>query len=493
MPQNVAVMIEQLKMSDTLSPLVVDLDGTLTPTDTLVESVVRYLKSNPFGIVGLVATLVAGRAALKDKVASEVDFSAAQLPYREDFLDYLRQQRLKGRRVILATAAHRTIANDVAGHLGLFDEVIATEDGRNLKGGAKLKVIQERIGERFVYAGDSSADLPIWEAAEAAVLVGVSSRTAATVRKGTRIEREFPAGPTGARLWLKALRVYQWVKNLLIFVPLLTSFGFVDPSKVLDACLAFLAFSFAASATYVLNDLWDIDNDRQHPRKRKRAFASGLISIPRGLVASASLLVLALLIANAVGAKLLFSLVLYIILTSAYSWVLKTYVLIDVFTLSLLYTLRIMAGSAAIEVATSSWLLAFSAFLFFSLAIVKRCSELVTVGQSGLLVAQGRDYRASDLVVLWPLGIASSLSAIVVFGLYISAADTQSRYASPELLWLVGAGLLYWMSRMWIKTARSEMHDDPIVFALRDFGSRVTVVCMIAVTLAAYFTHLRGV
>jgi 4-hydroxybenzoate polyprenyltransferase len=285
--------------------------------------------------------------------------------------------------------------------------------------------------------------------------------------------------------------VHQWFKNLLLFVPLLTAFSFQEIDKLLAITLAFFAFSLTASATYMGNDLWDLESDRSHPRKKYRPFASAQISIIKGVALAAGLLVLGLMLAANVSLNFFWMLLLYLMVTITYTWTLKTYVLIDVIVLSLLYTLRIIAGSVAVEVPTSSWLLAFSVFIFFSLALVKRCSELVSLQQSGKENTHGRDYCNSDLVVLWPLGVGSALSAVVVFGLFISAAETQVRYASPQGLWLVAIGLIYWLARLWIKTARGEMHDDPLVFAIRDFGSRITIIAMIMATLAAHFFTLE--
>lgn len=471
-------------------PLIVDLDGTLTPTDTLIESVIRLVKHNPWDVLKLPFWVLSGRSVFKSNVVSRVGFSAENLPYRQPFVDYLRSEKGKGRRIILATAAHRSIAESVAVQLGLFDSVLASDEKRNLKGKAKLEAIRETVGERFVYAGDSAADLPIWEAAEAAVLVGTSVRVAKAARRNTPIEREFPRINPSGIVWLRALRVHQWLKNLLLFVPLLTTFSFFDASKLATTIVAFFAFSLAASATYVVNDLWDIENDRSHPRKRNRPFANASITIPTGITVAAGALIVALMLAAFISNGFLLMLLLYITLTSAYSWVLKEYVLIDVLTLSLLYTLRILAGAVAIGALTSSWLLAFSVFIFFSLALVKRCSELVSLGQLGGEAARGRDYRVTDLIVLWPLGIGAALCAVVVFGLFISAAETQARYVSAQLLWFVAIGLIYWLARLWIKTARGEMHDDPLVFALKDSGSRMTILAMILATLVAHFIHI---
>ncbi len=472
-------------MADT--PLVVDLDGTLTPTDTLVESLIGVAKRSPLDLLQLPFRLLNGRADFKDWVAARAGVSAKSLPYREPLLAYLRAEKQKGRRIVLATAAHRSIAEGVSAHLGLFDAVIATQGGRNLKGEAKLEAIRREIGSDFAYAGDSAADAPIWRAAKAAVLVGVPPGVADSIRKDVPVEREFAAEQGGPGAWLRAFRVHQWMKNLLLFVPLLTAFSFLDVWKLVTTVIAFFAFSFAASASYVLNDLWDLENDRAHPRKRLRPFASGRIPIAQGLLASGVALVVALALASAVSRSFLLMLLLYLALTSAYSWLLKERALIDVLTLSLLYTLRIIAGSVAIGIPASSWLLAFSAFIFLSLALVKRCAELVSLEQSGQEEAPGRDYRVGDLAVLWPLGVGAALSAVVVFGLFISAEETRGRYATPELLWLVALGLVYWLARLWIKTSRGRMDDDPLVYAIKDSGSLMAVSFMIAVTLVAHF------
>lgn len=473
-----------------LTPLIVDLDGTLTPTDTLIESIVLLAKHNPLDVLKFPLWLLRGRAVFKSNVASRVKFSAAHLPYRQPLVDYLRSERAKGRRIILATAAHKSIAEAVAKKLELFDGILASDETRNLKGRTKLAAIREAVGKKFVYAGDSVADLPIWKEAEAAILVDVSAQVAKSVRRDTPIEWEFQRSDAGIAVWLRALRVHQWMKNFLLFVPLLTAFSFFDISKLMAIMTAFFAFCLAASATYMVNDLWDLENDRSHPRKRDRPFANGSIPIPNGIGVAAAALVAALVLAATVSGNFLSMLLLYLVLTSAYSWVLKEYVLIDVLMLSLLYTLRILAGSVAVGISTSSWLLAFSVFIFFSLALVKRCSELVSLNQTGREAARGRDYRVTDLTVLWPLGVGAALSAVVVFGLFISSADTLERYASAQLLWLVAICLIYWIARLWIKTVRGEMHDDPLVFAIKDFGSRMTILAMISTTLAAHFILL---
>ncbi len=280
--------------------------------------------------------------------------------------------------------------------------------------------------------------------------------------------------------------MHQWVKNLLLFVPLLTAFSF-QPGHLATMVLAFLCFSLAASGTYIANDLWDLGNDRKHPRKRLRPFAGGVLPIVSGVGAALLLLAagfaLALLVNPAFAAMLL----AYVALTTAYSWFLKERVLVDVLVLALLYTMRIVTGSVAIGIHTSSWLLAFSLFLFLSLALVKRCSELQLLQARGQASAHGRDYRVVDLAVLWPMGLASALCAVVVLGLFINAPETRARYASPDLLWGLVALTIYWLGRLWIKTARGEMDDDPVLYALQDRGSRMVVAAMVGVALCAYF------
>lgn len=472
-------------------PLVVDLDGTLTPTDTLVESVIQLIKHSPISLLHLLIYLPTGRSAFKEGVASRSTISATTLPYRLELLAYLNTQRERGRSIILATAAHQSIANSVATHLGIFDMVLASNASRNLKGEAKLQAIRAEVGEIFVYAGDSNADIPIWQAAQAAVLVGVSPTLARSIRQRVPIENEFPKRRASLSTWLKALRVHQWLKNLLLFVPIFTAYSFTQWNALATAALAFLSFSLAASATYMVNDLWDIESDRAHPKKRHRAFASASIPILNGLVVAGLLLMAAVLIAFAISPTFLLMLVFYVVLTSLYSWSLKAYVLIDVIVLSVLYTLRILAGSVAIGVSTSSWLLAFSVFIFLSLALVKRCSELILLGGIGATITKGRDYRVSDLAVLWPLGVGAALSSVVVFGLFANAEETQLRYTTPELLWLVAFGLIYWLARLWIKTSRGEMHDDPLIYAIYDHGSRTTLMAMVIALLVARFFALE--
>lgn len=471
-------------------PLVVDLDGTLLRTDTLHESALVLLKRSVINPVRMLAWLLRGRSALKSEIASRVDLQPEALPWNEDVLGYLREQKAAGRTVILATAAHRSIADMAARHLGVFDGILATTADVNLKGRAKLEAIQAQYGNLFDYAGDSRADIPIWREARVAITVNVPAAVMAQVRPHVPVERAFDDPPVSLKDWARALRVHQWLKNLLIFVPALTAFSMADPATLIRLAVAFLAFSLAASATYILNDLWDLTNDRAHPRKRNRPFASGRLRIPQALAACAMLLLAGLATAALLSPKFLVALLLYLAMTSAYSWVLKQYVLLDVIMLSMLYTLRIIAGAMASGIPISSWLLAFSGFLFLSLALVKRCSELITLGQMGRTASAGRDYRVADNAVLIPLGVGAALSAVVVFGLFVNAPETRERYGTPEALWGVALALTYWLGRLWIKTSRGEMHDDPIVYALRDHGSRLILMIVVGIMVCSHYFRI---
>lgn len=476
--------------ANNLLPLYVDLDHTLIRTDTLVESLFLHIKRRPLVMLLVFFWLLRGRAYLKARLAEDVNLDAAHLPYNTGLCDDLRRQVAAGRSVHLASASHRSLAQQVAQHLGFFTSVLASEGEVNLKGRRKLAAIQAEAPQGFDYAGDSRADLPIWRAANQAIVVTDSPAFLAQVRAITVVDQTYSGGARGLGAYIKAIRAYQWMKNLLIFVPLLTTFQFTDPAAVAKALLAFAAISLCASANYLVNDLLDLQADRRHPRKFRRPFASGAVPLAHGLVLAPLLLVGGLALAAAVSLQLAVAVLAYVLVTSAYSLALKEYFLVDALLLASLYTFRILIGSVALGVAPSFWILAFSMFIFLSLALVKRCSELKLLATQSVTRTKGRDYQASDLDVLYPMGIASGFLAVQVFALYINAEDVSARYQTPEALWTVCLGLLYWMGRMWFKTGRGEMHDDPLVFALKDRTSLLTILLMVCASLFAYFVPL---
>ena len=466
-------------------PLVVDLDGTFTLTDTLWESVIRVVKRAPMTLLQFPRWLRHGRAAFKEQVFKSSEWDPQTVPVNTDLLQFLQEQR-QNRKIFLATAADEGIAHAIVDRHGLFEDVLASDGRNNLKGEAKLRAIRERVGPHFSYAGDSRADVPIWRAADSAVLVGISNGTRNSLPAELDIEGDFQRPRAGWATWLRAIRVHQWAKNLLVWVPFVLGLQFTLEASA-RVLVAFFAFSLVASATYLVNDLWDLDSDRVHVRKRHRPLASGVIRIPQALAAAMFLLIGGLALAASLGARFLGLLVFYLVATSVYSWVLKRYMMADVVALASLYTLRILAGAMAIDVRVTSWLLAFSVFVFLSLALIKRCAELVALESRGELGAPGRGYSVHDLRILWPLGVSSAMSAIVVFGLFLNAEQTRERFASPDLLWLAGLCLIYWISRLWIKTSRGEMDDDPIVYAAKNKNSRITIGLMLLIVVVAHF------
>ena len=468
------------------TPLCIDCDGTLLSTDLLHESVISLLKSAPWLALQLPFWLVRGRAYLKARLADHVSIDASTLPYNEEVVSLARQARAEGRTVVLATASHGRLAQAVAEHLGIFDEVLATQGDSNLKGRAKAAALIERYGQRgFDYAGDSRSDLPVWQSARKAVVVSANQTLVAKAGRLTKVERVITPQRATIGTYLRAMRLHQWLKNLLVFVPLFAAHRFQPGAELAQAVLAFFSYGLCASAVYLLNDLFDLDADRRHVRKRKRPFASGLIPVWHGAVW------VPLLLSGAIGLALLlpwmFAAVLagYFACTLAYSLLLKRQVIVDVLMLAGLYTLRVIAGGAATLIAPSFWLLAFSMFLFLSLAMVKRYSEMLDVlHQHQQQAAAGRGYLVQDLPVLMSLGTGSGLVAVLVFALYINNPETRSIYAQPLWLWLVPPLLLYWVSRVWMKAHRGEVDDDPVVFAVRDWQS------LVIVSMAALFFAL---
>ncbi len=468
-------------------PLVVDLDGTLTRGDTLSEGVATLARDWRL-VPALGLLLTAGRAAFKRRIAELAPPAVALLPYNVPLLAYLRAQKAAGRTLVLATAADRTVADAVARELDLFDAVIASDGATNLKGAAKARALVARFGAGgFAYAGDSRADLAVWRAAAAAVLVNVRPAVAAAVRARIPVELAIADRPPilGA-LW-QAMRPHQWVKNLLVLVPLLTAHAYGDPVAWRGAALTFWAFCAVASACYLFNDLLDLTADRMHRRKRERAFASGRVSIAQG--GALGLALLAVGAGLALAAHVPTVLGLYALATIAYSVKLKELPLVDVFCLAGLYTLRLFGGGTASGHPVSLWLLGFASFLFLSLALVKRVEELTappTVAAGPLAGLARRGYTPADAPLLQMLGCAASFASCIVLALFVQHEATASNYASPSLLWGMVPVFLFWQCRLWLSTARGYMHDDPILYAAGDWVSWSAGALLIMLVLLAH-------
>ncbi len=453
-------------------PLVVDLDGTLIRTDMLVESASQFLIQHPFQFFKPLLWLMRGKTVLKTKLAQCVHLDATALPYNVDLLDWLRAEKLAGRRLVLATASHRVLAEQVAQHLNLFDEVLATEGDTNLKSTAKAQALIDRFGEGgFDYVGNDWPDRQVWAKAHTAHVVDAPTSLLSCAQAQGNVGRIFNSTmPSMFVAMLKAMRLHQWMKNLLVFVPLMAAHQYADTQRDALALMAFVIFSLTASSVYLLNDLVDVQDDRHHARKRHRSFASGALSLITGWVAWPALLLVAVVLSVWLMPVLFsVSLAVYFVLTVAYSLQLKQLVVVDVLTLAALYTLRIIAGAAAIDVAVSFWLLLFSMFIFLSLALIKRYSELKVARDAGKTGAlRGRGYEPDDLELVSSLGGSAGFIAVLVLALYIQDGQAAHLYATPQLIWLACPVMLFWISRAWLIAHRGRMHDDPIVFALKD-------------------------
>ncbi len=467
--------------------LCVDLDGTLVKSDTLVDSLLLLARTYPLRALRAPLWLKGGKAALKARVCSEVQLDAANLPYNRKLLEYLMEQHSHGRKLYLTTGADSSLAQRIADHLGIFEEVLASDGSTNLTGHNKLQSLQQRFAAHgFDYIGNARPDLPLLSHSGEAMVANPDLALTGLLKKHkVPVAQRFDDRAPFPKTFLKTIRLHQWAKNVLIFVPLLLAHA-LRPALVLDAVIAFLCFSLCASATYIVNDLLDIEADRRHPKKRSRPFAAGDLSPATGIAISTAFLALAFagaafFLPNTFSGWLL----AYLVTTLCYSLHLKRVVLVDVILLSGLYTLRMLAGGAATRVAFSPWLAALSVFLFLSLAMVKRFSELQNIRASGSNLSNGRGYLLSDIEQLRSFGTASAYASVVVFALYINGNDVTGLYRHPTRMWLMTPLMILWLSRVWLLASRGELDEDPVIFAVTDrmsllIGAAIAVIAVLA-------------
>ncbi len=474
-------------MQDKQPVLAVDLDGSLIKTDLLYESLMLLIKKNIFYVLLLPFWLVKGKVFFKHQIATRVDFDAALLPYNTKVINYIEDAKAQGIPCYLVTGSMVTLAEKVASHLGLFDGVFATALGiENLTGKNKAEFLDKQFSEQgYDYIGNSSVDIAVWRKAKKAIVVS-SKKTLfekASVVASTAVWLQ--TSRLTPKVLLKTIRIHQWVKNLLLAVPLLTSHQALSPDLLLLCIVGFLAFSLAASSVYVLNDLMDLFSDRQHPTKKRRPFASGLITIKKGLLLFPLLLGTAAFLCLFLPPDFFYALVVYYLITVLYSFKLKQIILLDTVTLAALYTMRIIAGTLLIGVPFSYWLLAFSMFIFLSLALVKRYVELVTLKKNDQSKTVGRGYYVEDASIIASLGTAAGYIAVLVLALYINSSAVVKLYQHASVLWLACVILLYWISRMWLLAHRGQMDDDPIFFAIKDKTSLITAGLILIVFVLA--------
>ncbi|HBF09424.1 MAG TPA: UbiA family prenyltransferase [Gammaproteobacteria bacterium] len=481
----------QASASDKQVPLCVDLDGSLILTDTLYESVAQLIKQNWLMAFMVPFWFFKGKAFLKNQLAKHCDLAVDRFPLHNDFKAWLETEKANGRRLVLVTGTHEKYANAFAQHIQLFDEVIATTPLVNCTSHNKANRLVEEYGERgFDYAGNHSVDANVWKFARHAIVVNASGAViSAAQNTALAVERVFPPQyKINFKVIRKALRVHQWMKNLLIFVPLMTAHMFTSSAAIGSAIFAFIIMSICASATYFINDLLDLEADRNHHTKCNRPFASGAIPINKGAMAAAAMLGFSFLSALIfMPFEFFFILFSYLVLTLTYSLSFKRLQSLDVVSLAMLYTIRVLAGAAAIGVTVSFWLLAFSLFIFLSLGLVKRVSELQKLVEQNKTFVEGRGYEVADLPVLQSLGSASGYLAILVISLYIHSPEVSLLYDKPQILWLICPILTVWITRIWVLTARGQVDEDPVEYAIKDrFTWAAGGICLAILIIAAF-------
>ena len=493
----------------TLPALCVDLDGTLVKSDTLVDSTLALARYHPVALLKLPGWLLQGKAALKRHIASAVQLDVVHLPYNRELLQYLEQQHATGRPIYLATASDAATAQRIADHLGLFTGVLASDGTTNLAGNNKLAAFRQRFGDNFSYIGNATPDLPLLQNCQEPMVANPTpGLRSALKRAGITPVRTFTEKASVIKSWLKAIRLHQWAKNVLLFLPAILGHA-LSLGPVVASLLAFISFGLCASATYIVNDLLDLEADRLHPRKRRRPFASGDLSALSGVGVVILFLLVSISLALALpyivhriapqspaglphhflGKSTVYAflgwLAIYAVTTLAYSLRLKRMVLVDVIVLSGLYTIRILAGAAATGIEASAWLGSFSIFFFLSLAFVKRFAELENLRERGGASAKGRGYHTSDIEQLRSFGSASGYVSVAVLTLYISNLDAAHLYSHTKRLWLLIPVLLLWISRLWMIASRGQLDEDPVVYAITDRFSLFLGIIVMAIILSA--------
>lgn len=449
-------------------PLIIDLDGTLVRGDYLHESLVFILFHHPLQLIDVIKSIKSGRAALKKKTTDVMTSESSALVYREQILMLASQAKESGRKVYLVTAADHSIAESVQNHLGCFDGVKGSDSGINLKGHDKLSWLHHQFPQGFIYAGDSSADLPIWLESKLAILVGSGAKYAEKLRNADVVVEVIDDKKINSlHDWISELRVHQWTKNLLIFIPLFLGHIANDFQAVIRTGEAFILFSLIASGTYILNDLVDLVADRGHPTKRFRPIAAGRIPISSALVASLFLISMGSVGCVILGFQFSFFVGIYLCLTLTYSFYLKKLPIVDVGVIGCLFTLRVLMGSAANGLPISIWLTSFSICFFYSLSMAKRHVEVMRTGTKNLEIVRGRGYLANDWPITLTSGLGTAICSIIIMMLFVAESAPQN-YHTPSWLYVAPACVFLWVQRIWLLSHRMELDDDPVNFALRD-------------------------
>lgn len=467
-------------------PLLVDLDRSLIRTDLLLETALVYLSANPLRVFRLLGWLLRGRAHLKRKLAHAAGLDLLLIPVNEHVESFAREAKRAGQAVYLATASDELLAGRIAARFDFVDGVIASDGSNNLKGANKAAVLRRRFPNGFDYVGDSSSDLHVWRHARSVIVVAPSAsllRSVRALRKPTKVVDQARVGPA----LLKAARLHQWAKNSLVFIPAILSAAIAKPEVATTCLFAFFALGLVASGTYLVNDMWDLSSDRRHASKRKRPLASGRLPITTALVAAPLMIGGGLAIAAAIGVAAFVTLLAYLATTLAYSMHLKRVPVLDTVVLASLFTMRLILGIAAAGVVASPWLLVFSMFLFTSLSLAKRSTEIQRVSAAGGVTVAGRGYLVTDAPFVLALGMATATGSIMIMVLYlIFDAFSRDFYGNPTWLWVFPVVLFLWTARVWLVGQRGQLHDDPVAFALKDRQSLAMGAVMVAAFIMAW-------
>ncbi|SIQ10273.1 4-hydroxybenzoate polyprenyltransferase [Rhizobium sp. RU35A] len=468
-------------------PIVVDLDGTLVVSDTLHESAAIALFRKPASLLLALPELRNGRHALKAALAREVDLTEEVLPLREDLVQWLRERAAEGHELHLCSAADQTVVDKIAQRLGIFASAVGSA-AANLKGQAKAGYLKERFPQGFIYAGDHLADLAVWAVSRGIVLAGAKPETARKARQlGKPVLAEFHTAQLTPKEFMKAIRVHHWTKNVLMFVPLILAHSWTDVSLILKSLLAFCCLLAVTSATYLLNDIADLNADRQHWSKRHRALASGRLSIQSGFLLASGLLVGGFLCAFLTSVPFAMVLMAYFVITGAYSLGLKRVPLLDTLIIGVLFTTRLIMGTVLQDASRPAWMLTFALFFFFSLAVAKRHTEIVRASASGTSSLKSRGYEVEDAPLTLALGISAAMASLVVLMIFVLLEMLPgNQYSRPQVLAVIPVLLSIWLGRIWLLSHRGRMNDDPVSFAIRDrlsLGLGTVVACVFLAAL----------
>lgn len=458
-----------------LPVLVMDMDGTLLRSDTTHELLILCIRWATLMFPVILLQLIVDRARAKRWLAENFGehLDAASLPYDEAALDLVRTHRERGGSTWLVSGSDHILVERIALHLGCFDRYQGSHPGTNLTSARKAQFLTRELSEHFLYAGNSRHDFAVWQKSGA----GFTFRAPAKARhlvsdKGLPVElQEIVPPANGIKPLLKALRLHQWAKNLLIFVTPVLLLAQLETIDVLNLIAAFVCFGLMASGTYLLNDLFDIQDDRKHSTKRLRQIAAGQLSVPNAFAAFLVLTLGSLACGFAISAGFGFTLLTYAVVTVAYSFRLKRLPVVDVFILAGLFTIRVWAGGIVVGAYTSVWFTMFVALVFLSLALTKRYAE---IQKSSSALISGRGYRAGDAAFVLAFGTATGTAAVLALAIYGLLAP--NRLLDNAALILIMAGILAaWFMRIWLIAVRGELQDDPVLFAIKDKTSLVSL------------------